>query len=115
MPETIPVENSILLTVKKLIGGDSTSPYFDTDLIVSINGALARAFQLGCGEENYQITGESDLWEDLNLPNKTLGMLKTYIYLKTKSVFDPPTSSVMIDALNSSIKELEWCIEISTH
>lgn len=115
MPETIPVENSILLTVKKLIGGDPTSEHFDVDLITTINAALARAFQLGCGDEVFQIVGESDLWDDLNIPDKTLGMLKTYVHLKTKRVFDPPATATMVEALESSIKELEWCIEVSTH
>lgn len=101
--------NSILITIKKMLGIDSADTAFDTDVIVGINSALMILSQLGVGPSTgFRITGSAELWTDFLGQNVDLEAVKTYVYMKVKLVFDPPSSSAVIEALNRAIIELEW-------
>jgi hypothetical protein len=101
--------NSILNTIKKMLGMEIDYNAFDTDIIVNINSAIMILRQLGVGPpKGFFITGETETWDDLIGSSRLYDGVKTYIYLKVKSVFDPSTSTAASEASKEMIKELEW-------
>lgn len=101
--------DSILTTIKKMLGIEADYKAFDIDLIVNINSALMTLNQLGIGPDSgFSITSDVEYWSDLLGSSTNLDGVKTYIYLKVKLIFDPPTNSAVIDAINRTISELEW-------
>lgn len=103
------MNDSILTTIKKLLGIAEDDTSFDTDVIININMALNVLFQLGVGPETgFSITGNTETWSDYISDMSKLEMVKTYIYLKVKLIFDPPQSSRVIESIENQIKELEW-------
>ena len=106
---------SILQSIRKLIGPDETYTYYDTDLIIHINSVLAVLTQLGVGPgEGFFIQDESATWNDFLGNDPKLEMVKSYVYMKVKLIFDPPSSSAVIDSMNRSISEFEWRVNIAS-
>ena len=99
---------SILDSIKKLLGIQPEYRAFDEDLIIHINTVFIILNQLNIGpEEGFMIVDGSESWDDfVKGINET--MVKTYIYLKVRLMFDPPTSGVLIDSMNNMVSELEW-------
>lgn len=117
MPATDSISNSdsILKSIKKLIGLDPDYTEFDTDLIIHINSVFLDLEQLGAGSrDGFFIEGSTETWEDF-LPDDplVLNSIKSYMYLKVKKLFDPPTSSSAMDSLNSLIDRFEWRINVA--
>ena len=105
--------DSILITIKAMLGIHEGETYFDTDIIVNINSVLMMLTQLGLGPPNgFMITGNSEEWRDLLLDSTELEAVKTYIYLKVKVLFDPPNNSFTLDAIERMTKELEWRLNV---
>lgn len=108
------MDSSILDDVKKIIGVHSTDDDFDQDIIIDINTVLFALNQMGIGKEGYMVKDVQDTWADFIKPNEVnLFALKTWVGLKVKSIFDPPTSAVLAEALEKSIKEYEWRMYIT--
>ena len=109
------MEDSILLSIKALLGPDADYQVFDQDIIIFINSALATLCQLGVGpSEGFEITGDSETWDDyLGEDFRRLNSVKTYIYMKVRLAFDPPTSSSVLDAYEESCKEFEWRLNVA--
>lgn len=109
------MENSILISIKKLLGISANDTSFDEDIIVHTNTAIATLTQLGIANATgFEIIDASAVWSDLIGPNLTyMNSIKTYIYIKVKLVFDPPTSGSLMDSLTSIGKELEWRIQMA--
>lgn len=106
--------DSILTSIKKLLGITEDYEHFDQDVIIHINSAFSVLTQLGVGPEaGFLIEDSSAIWSDFVSNASKLEFIKTYIYLKVKLVFDPPTSSAVIDAINRQISELEWRINVT--
>lgn len=104
---------SILNTIKKMLGFESDYDAFDTDIIVNINMVFNILLQLGVGPaEGFSITGATETWSDYIDDMRKLEMVKTYIYLKVKQIFDPGTSSALNTAIDNQIKELEWRLNV---
>ena len=104
--------DSILLTIKKMLGLTEDYKHFDIDIITDINMSLNILCQLGVGpQDGFIITGEDEVWSDF-IDDKRLEMVKTYIYLKVKKIFDPGTSTAMNTASDAQIKELEWRLNV---
>lgn len=102
---------SILRTVRRMVGPDEDYEHFDTDLIININAAFSRLCQLGVGPETpFKITGEEETWCDFIEPGYQ-EEVKQYIYLKTRLVFDPPASSSVINVYKEEIDKLEWLLK----
>lgn len=101
---------SILISIKKLLGIAEDYDHFDPDLIMHINTVFMILHQMGVGpkEAPFMIEDEGAIWDDFIKDTKDLQPVKTYIALKVKLVFDPPTSSSHLQAINDTIKELEW-------
>jgi len=105
---------SILTSIKKLLGIEKEYEHFDSELIVFINGALMNANQLGIGpKEGFFITGDSETWEDF-VGNRIaeLEAIQTYVFQKVKLAFDPPQIGFLVDALQKQILELEWRLNV---
>jgi hypothetical protein len=101
---------SILLSIKKLLGILPDYTNFDDDIIIHINTAFAILNQLGVGPKNgFMIVDENSSWGEYTTENN-LNMVKTYIYLKVRLLFDPPTSSALIESINRTLSEIEWRI-----
>ena len=102
--------DSILQSIKKLLGLDEDYDAFDDDVMMHINSVLMILTQLGVGPKNgFSITGEEETWEDyLGEDISKLSAVKTYVYLKVKTMFDPTSSSVVNEATKEILKELEW-------
>ena len=105
------MDSSILTSIKKLLGIAEEDTSFDQDIVMHINTVFAILAQLGVGPANgFSIEDDSAIWGDY-LGNATnLELVKSYIYMKVRSMFDPPTSSILADAMNKNISELEWRI-----
>lgn len=104
---------SILNSVKKMLGIVEEYTHFDTDIIIHINSVFMILTQLGVGPINgFAITGEYDMWTDFVPDESRLDAIKTYVYLKVKLIFDPPASSAVTEAINRTISELEWRLNV---
>lgn len=101
--------DSILETIKKLLGVSDFQDEFDTDLIIHINAALATLYQIGVGKRYFSIESKNDTWTDFCDDSAALELIKPYVYLKVKTVFDPPSGAAM-EAINNRISEYEWRI-----
>lgn len=104
---------SILTSVKKMLGIAADYEHFDPELIIHINSALNLLTQLGVGpEEGFAIVDEDDVWESFIGETSLLNMVKTLVFMKVKMVFDPPTISSVRDSYERQISELEWRINV---
>ena len=101
--------DSILISIKKLLGITEDCDSFDGDLILHINTVLAARNQLGVGN-GFFITGEKETWTELLGDDSRLNLVKSYVHLRVKTLFDPPLSSSVAEAIDRNIKELEWRI-----
>lgn len=105
--------DSILTSIKKLLGIQEDYTHFDTDIIIHINSALMILNQLGVGKENFFITSEDETWDDFLGDNKSLEAIKTIVYLRVRLTFDPPSNAFVVDSIERMIKELEWRVNVN--
>lgn len=107
------MEASILISTKKILGLDSSYTAFDLDVITHIKATFSSLKQLGIDlPDNFVLDSDAEKWSDLELPNEQLDMIKTYVYLKVRMLFDPPATSFHLGASKEQIQELEWRINI---
>lgn len=112
MSETSTVNSSILLSVKKMLGPSADYDIFDPELIIHINSVFGTLHQLGVGpEEKFVITGDSELWSDFTTEGEEIEEVKSYMYLRVRLLFDPPSSSFVLSSFKEQIKELEWRLQ----
>ena len=105
--------DSILTSIKKLLGPEEDDTHFDPDIIMYINTVLMALNQIGVGPEaGFSISDKTTTWATYLGTNVNLEAVKSYIYLKVRLIFDPPSSTPLIDAIERQIKELEWRILI---
>lgn len=101
--------DSILTSIKKLLGITEEYKNFDSDLIMHINSVFMILNQLGIGpEEGFRIEDDSSDWSEFVDDKQCLDAVKSYIHLKVKLLFDPPLSSAVMEATKQMINELEW-------
>lgn len=103
------MSDSILNTTKKALGLDESYTAFDPEIIMHINSVFATLNQLGVGPElGFQIEDDTQLWSTFLIDDFRLNNVKTYMYLRVRLLWDPPTTSYTITAFDSQVKELEW-------
>lgn len=108
------MSESILTSIKKLLGITEEYTHFDADVLMHINMAFMVLYQLGVGSSTpFSISDKSATWSDFLGDSTDLAGVKTYIYQKVKLVFDPPQSSAAITALKENIAELEWRLNVT--
>ena len=106
---------SILTSIKKLLGITEDYEHFDTDIIIHINSVFSILTQIGVGSENgFSISDKTATWSDFISDNVKIEMVKTYVYLKVKLLFDPPLNSSVTNSMEKTISELEWRLNVET-
>ena len=104
---------SILTSIKKVLGIYEEDTSFDADIIMHINTAFMILRQMGIGpSRGFSITGSYDTWDDYLSDVSLIESVKTYVALKVRLIFDPPASSAIIEAMNRTISELEWRLNV---
>lgn len=99
--------DSILNSIKKLLGVSPEDLNFDDEIIIDINTCLSFLNQFGVGpKEGFSITDSSDIWADLLLDRKDLAMAKSYVHIRTQLLFDPPQNSFLVQLLNDQKMKL---------
>lgn len=104
------MNDSILNSVKLQLGILPEYTVFDQQLILAINTAFSILHQLGVGpKDGYAIEDESNRWDEV-VTKQSLNMVKSYVFLKVKLLFDPPATSFVLDAYSKQLSEMEWRI-----
>lgn len=108
------MENSILKSTKKILGIAADYTVFDLDVITHINTAFSTLTQLGVGPaEGFMIEDDTAVWTDfITDGDLQYNAVKSYVYLRVRQLFDPPSTSYLITAVNDQIKELEWRLNV---
>lgn len=105
--------DSILTSTKKILGIEESYTAFDEDIILHINSVFSILNQLGIGpDDGYAIGDSSDTWDDFLGDDVRMNSVKTYVYLRVRLLFDPPTTSYLINSMNEQVKELEWRLNV---
>lgn len=109
------MNTSILNSIKKLLGLDPEYTPFDTDIIIHINTVLRILNQIGIGSKTFRVTEASETWDQfLTGPKDTnLDDVITFVYLRVRLLFDPPTSGIATDAIKATIDELTWRLNVA--
>lgn len=108
------MDSSILTSIKKLLGIAEEDTSFDQDIIMHINSVFAILAQLGVGSsDGFSIEDDGAVWSDFLGSAANLELVKSYVYMKVRLMFDPPTSGIVTEAINKSISELEWRINVT--
>lgn len=102
--------DSILTSIKKSLGIEESHKSFDHELVMHINTVIFELSQMGVGpqEEIFHIEDDLEIWTDYLGDVKGLESVKSYIYLKVRLLFDPPTNSFVLEAMDRQITQLEW-------
>jgi hypothetical protein len=107
------VIQSILTSTKKILGLTESDENFDQDVITHINAVFSTLNQLGIGpEDGYMIEDKTATWDAFLGTDKRLNSVKTYMYLRVRLLFDPPTTSYLISSLQEQLKEIEWRLNV---
>lgn len=102
---------SILTSIKKMLGIEAEYTHFDPDIIMYINSAFFELNRIGVGpEEGFMIEDDTSTWLDFIPEQAKYESVKEYIYIKVKLVFDPPTSSAAVTSLEKIADKLEWLL-----
>lgn len=106
--------DSILRSIKKLLGIMDEYSVFDQDIVMHINSVFFVLTQLGVGPaEGFTIQDETAVWDDFIPCGAELEAVKSYVYLKVRMLFDPPQSSALSEAINRQISEFEWRLNVA--
>lgn len=108
------MDDSILTSIKKLLGIPEDYTHFDVDIIMHINSVFFILMQLGVGPaKGFSIDGAETQWSEFLTDANQLESVKSYMYLKVRLLFDPPTSSAAIESMNRLISEYEWRLNVA--
>ena len=106
--------DSILTSIKKLLGITEEYEHFDADLVMHINSVFMVLTQIGIGPETgFTIKDDSAIWADFVPEEPVLEAVRSFVYLKVKLLFDPPLNSSVIESMNRQISEFEWRLNIA--
>lgn len=106
------MDESILASIKKLLGIPDNYDAFDPDIIMHINTVFVVLYELGVGSSSFSISDSKAIWGDFLKDSKNLELVKSYVYLKVRLMFDPPTSTAAIQAIKDLTSELEFRINV---
>lgn len=106
--------NSILTSIKKLLGIPEEIEDFDTDISMHINSVFLTLNEIGVGpSDGFYIEDKNTQWTDFIDEGIVLNSVKSYMYLKVRLLFDPPNNSTTIESINRQISEFEWRIMVA--
>lgn len=105
--------DSILTSIKKILGIEAEYTAFDIDILMYTNSVFSTLNQLGIGPENgFSIEDATPTWDAFLGNDLSLNPVKTYVSLRVRLLFDPPTTSYLMDAIKQQIQELEWRLNV---
>ena len=105
--------DNILSSIKKLLGIPTEETAFDSDIIMHINSVFMILNQLGIGPTNgFTISDDYALWSDFIPDGQNLELVKSYMYMKVRLLFDPPTNSSVLTSMEKTINEFEWRLNV---
>ena len=106
--------DSILTSIKKLLGITEEYAYFDHDIVMHINSVFMDLRQIGVGpDEGFFIEDETSVWTDFIPEVGLMEAVKSYMYLRVRLLFDPPANSSLIESMNKQIEKLEWRLNVA--
>ncbi len=106
--------DSILTSIKKLLGITEDYEHFDPDIIMHINAVFLILNQMGVGPDTpFSITDKSATWEDFSSDISKIEMVKSYMGNKVRQMFDPPQSGAVAESLKNTIAEQEWRLNVA--
>lgn len=105
--------DSILVSIKKMLGLDDEYTPFDTDVLIHINNAFMTLCQMGIGpKDGFEVTDYHQTWSDFLTNDVMLGGVKTWVYLQVKMLFDPPANSFVMDAYKTQSDQILWRLNV---
>ena len=105
------MDESILDSIKLILGVDTEYDAFDSEILMAINSSFMSLTQLGLGPaEGFKVPNKATTWADILGTRQDLESVRSYIGIKSRILFDPPTNSYIMQALNNAATELEWRI-----
>lgn len=105
---------SILTSVKKMLGITEEYEHFDQDIIMHINSVFMILTQLGVGPpEGFFIESSLESWTDFVEDTSQIEGIKSYMYMKVKLLFDPPDRASVMESYNRLISEFEWRLNVA--
>jgi hypothetical protein len=105
--------DSILTSTKKNLGIEASYTAFDEDIKLHINSVFSTLHQLGIGPvDGFAIVNDTAVWSDFLDGDLRLNSVKTYVYLRVRMIFDPPTTGYHVAAVQKQIEELEWRLNV---
>lgn len=104
---------SILTSIKKLLGPTEDDVHYDVDIMIHINTALMTLNQIGVGKSGFTVKDASAVWTDFEPDIEKMEAVKTYVYLSVRMVFDPPTIGGVIDSYKQTMNELVWRLNVA--
>lgn len=105
--------DSILTSVKKTLGLDEGYTAFDPDVVMHINSVFSTLQQLGVGPEaGFTIEDASATWSDFLADDPRYSAVRSYVYLRVRLLFDPPTTSYLMEAFKEQVREMEWRLNV---
>ena len=108
------ITDSVLTSIKKLLGIADEYEHFDADLIIHINSVFSILTQLGVGSsKGFMIEDKSATWKDFISDKSKYMLVKSYMHLKVKLLFDPPLSSAVLECYKTQISEYEWRLNVA--
>lgn len=114
MAET-PVKDSILQSTKKILDAPTGYEVFDLEIITHINAVFSTLAQMGVGpKDSFRIEDGSAVWSDFDVTTNVLNMVRTYIPMKVRLMFDLPPTSFAIEAIQKICSELEWRLNVES-
>ena len=106
-------DDSILMSMKNMLNIEKNDPAFDTQIGMLINNEFMTLHQIGIGpDDGFVIHDANTKWTDFSDDQTLIETVKSFVYLRVRILFDPPASSVVADAINSRINELEWRLNV---
>jgi len=107
------VTDSILNSTKKVLGIAEDDDSFDLDILMHINTVFTTLHQLGIGPlDGFMIEDSETTWSDYLEDNTNLNAVKSYMYVRVKLLFDPPSTSFAIEAMQKQVTEFEWRLNV---
>lgn len=104
---------SILISIKKLLGIPKEYEHFDPDIVMHINSVFDTLTQIGVGPaDGFRIEDEDITWSDFIQDKKAIESVKSYMYLRVRLLFDPPLNSAVLNSMNNQINELTWRLNV---
>jgi hypothetical protein len=105
--------DSILNSVKQVLGLEETHTAFDVDILMHINSVFGVLHQIGIGpDEGLYIVDDAAVWSDFLGDDVLLNAAKTYVCLRVRLLFDPPETSYLIQAMEKQVSEIEWRLNV---